>query len=524
VRKKEKGRISCLQKEYEKMAIVMISSMYQGGREELAGALARKTNWPVISREDLVDQARDAGIKVGRLELSVIKRPALHEKLAREKELYLAFLRKALCEKARQGNFIYHGRAGHLLLPGISHRLRVGLTAPQDARIERAAQKLQMTPEKAETYLNQLDDDIGRWIRYIHRIDRRDPSQFDVFFNLENIGLSNAAGIVCAMAELPDFQPTPASVKVLDDMHLTSAAKLCLALDERTQRADLQVQADSGIIKVTYPPHEESLAKDIPLVLADLNGYREIQCTMAETNILWVQERFEPKSDNFHQILQLAQRWGAAVELLRLVPSGQPHFNAQDSGAYSDNEFKQAACPLPYDGGVEDDEPVEIEDDGGLRSTEEELIDRGRCGGRYTVCGGADKILEQVKDKGHYALVVIGDMFLSKGHSTRTRRTRELALSIRDRLKAPVITADELKLRFLFGIRQAVTLMGFASLLIVIYAAVFTNQDAVIDFLSGSVHQHFKWLASLAIVLFIPLVAYLYGTVTGLALKLINID
>ena len=42
------------------MAIVMISSLYQSGREELAQALARKTNWPVVSREDLVDQARAA--------------------------------------------------------------------------------------------------------------------------------------------------------------------------------------------------------------------------------------------------------------------------------------------------------------------------------------------------------------------------------------------------------------------------------------------------------------------------------
>ncbi len=74
------------------MAIVMISSLYQGGREELARALARKTNWPVVSREDLVDQARAAGIKVGRLELSIIKSPGMHEKLAREKELYIAFL------------------------------------------------------------------------------------------------------------------------------------------------------------------------------------------------------------------------------------------------------------------------------------------------------------------------------------------------------------------------------------------------------------------------------------------------
>lgn len=506
------------------MAIVMISSMYQGGREELAEALARKTDWPVVCHEDLVDQARDAGIKVGRLELSMIKRPALHEKLAREKELYLAFLKNALCEKARQGNFIYHGRAGHLLLPGISHRLRVGLTAPQEVRIKRTAQKLQMTPEKAETYLNQLDDDIGRWIRYVHRVDRRDPSQFDVFFNLENIGLSNAAAIVCAMAELPDFQPTPASMKVLDDMHLTCQAKLRLALDERTQRADLQVHANSGIITVTYPPHEESLSKDIPQVLADLSGYREIQCTMAETNILWVQERFEPKSDNFHQILRLAKRWGAAVELLRLVPSGQPHFGAQDPGPHTDDGFKRVAGPPAYDGGVEDDEPDEVVDDGGLRSTEEELIDRGRCGGRHTVWGGSEKILERIRGKRHYALVVIGDMFLSKAHSTRTRRTRELAMSIRERLKAPVITADELKLRFLFGKRQAVTLIGFVGLLIVIYATIFANQDTVINLLSGSLHQHFKWLASLAVVLFIPLVAYIYGTVTGLALKLINID
>jgi cytidylate kinase len=506
------------------MAIVMISSMYQGGREELASALARKTNWPVFSHEDLVDRARDAGIKVGRLELSMIKRPALHEKLAREKDLYLAFLRNALCEKARQGNFIYHGRAGHLLLPGISHRLRVGLTSPQDVRIKRTAQQLKMTPEKAETYLRELDDDIGRWIRYIHRVDRRDPSQFDVFFNLENIGLSNAAGIVCAMAELPDFQPTPASMKSFDDMHLTSQAKLRLALDERTQHADLQVQADSGIITVTYPPHEESSAKVIPQVLAELTGYQEIQCTMAETNILWVQERFEPKSDNFHQILQVAQRWGAAVELLRHVPSGQPHFDAEDPGNSPDDGFKQAACPVPYDGGVEDDEPDEVEDDGGLRNTEEKLIDRGRYGGRHTICGGTENILERIRGKRHYALVVIGDMFLSKAHSTRTRRTRELALTIRDRLKAPVITADELQHRFLFGKRQAVTLVGFVALLIAIYAAVFTNQETVIDLLSGSLHQHFKWLASLAIVLFIPLVAYIYGTVTGLALKIINID
>ncbi|UCF91035.1 MAG: cytidylate kinase family protein [Desulfobacterales bacterium] len=506
------------------MAIVMISSMYQGGREELAQALKRKTDWPVLSREELVDEARKLGIKIGRLEVAMIKRPGLPEKLAREKELYLAFLTATLCAKARQGALIYHGRAGHLLLPGISHRLRVGLTAPREVRIKRTVRALNLTPDKAENYLAQLDEDVAKWIRYIHRADGRDPNHFDLFFNLENMGLSNAAGILCATAELPDFQPTPASLKLLDDLHLSSQAKLRLALDERTHAADFHVKADNGVLTVTYPPDQDPVSRHISQVLADLPGCREIQCTMAETNILWVQERFTPESDNFHQIIRLAQRWGAAVELLRLIPPGELQGDMAALGPDPDHGFGRQACAAAWDGGVEDDDPATGADDGGLSRTEEELINRGRYGGRHTVCGGYDQILERVQGNGRYTLVVIGDMFLAKGHSTRTRQTRELALNIRDRLKAPVITADELKSRFLFGQRQALTLAGFLALVILLYGLVFTHQKPVLDFLGGAIHQHFKWLAAAAVAVFSPLVAYIYGTVAGLALKIINVD
>jgi hypothetical protein len=506
------------------MAIVMISSRFQGSGEELALALARKTKWPVLSREELIDSARKQGIRVGRLEVSMIKTPVLSDRLAREKDLYLAFVTAALCEKARQGDFIYHGRAGHLLLPGVSHRLRVGLTVPQDVRIARTAQILKLTAEKAETYLAQLDEDIEKWIRYIHRANGRDPSDFDAFFNLENMGLSNAAGILCTMAELPDFRPTPASQKLLDDLYLLSHAKLRLAMDSRTSEASLQVQADNGVITVTYPPHQEQVSGHIPHVLTDLSGCREIQCTMAETNILWVQERFEPESDNFQQIIRLAQRWGAAVELLRLIPTGEVQGDSVVPTLPSDSDFGRKESVLPYDGGVEDDKPETIGDDGGLNRTQEELVDLGRFGGRHTVYGGYNKVLERVQGNGNYALVVIGNMFLSKGHLARTRQTRELALNIRDRLKAPLITVEELKSRFLFGRRQALTLLGFLVLVVLIYGLVFTHQKQVLNFLVGPIHQEIKWLAPVAVTLFIPFIAYIYGTVTELALKIINVD
>jgi len=502
------------------MAIVMISSRFQGGREELSQALARKTNLPVLSREDLIERARKKGIKIGRLEVSMIKTPVLSDKLAREKTLYLDFLTASLCEQARQGDFIYHGRAGHLLLPGVSHRLRVGLTVPKSVRINRTARALRMTPERAESYLLQLDEDIERWIHTIHRADGRNPSDFDAFFNLENMSLSNAAAILCSMAELPDFQPTPASLKAMENLSLSSHARLRLAVDERTADADLQVQANNGVLTVTYPPHQDQVPQYIPQVLADLEGCREIQCTMAETNILWVQERFEPDSDNFHQIIRLAQRWGAAVELLRLVPPG----GQQDEISSLDEDFGRKECVVGYDGGVQDDDPETAQDDGGLRKTQERLVDLGRFGGRHAVCGGYEKILENVRGDSSYALVVIGNMFLSKAHSTRTRQTRELVLNIRDRLKAPLITADELKSRFLFGRNQAFTLAGFVALVALIYGLVFTFQEPILEFLSGPIHQKTKWLAPLVIFLFAPFVAYIWGKAAELTLKIINID
>lgn len=504
------------------MAIIMISSKYQSGREELAQAVAKKTNWPMLTREEIIDGARELGIKVGRLELAMIKKPGRSERLAREKEQYLAYVTSCLCEKAKDGNLIYTGRAGHLMLPGVSNRLRVGLTTPLDIRIKRTAKALNISDEKAALHLKQLDEDIDQWTRAVHHMDSNDPDQYDVSFNLENIGINNAAGILCQMAELPDFQPTPVGRKIIDDLYLASQAKIRLAMDEKTRDSELQVQVDGGIITVTYPPHQSQVSSAIPAVLTDLPGCEGIQCTMAETNILWVQERFDPASETFAQINQVAQRWGAAVELLRLVPPGEPASNLSDENTHEG--FGRQECRLPYTGGVEDDDPETNADDGGLIKAQEALIDLGRSGGQHTVCGGYAKVLEQAQGSGHYALVVIGDMFLSKGRSTRTRQTRELTMKIRDRLKAPVISAEELETKFLFGKRQAVTLVGFMAVIVAIYMFVFSHQKPILDMLGGAFHQNHKWLAAIMVALFVPFIAYLYGTVTGLALKLINID
>jgi hypothetical protein len=338
------------------------------------------------------------------------------------------------------------------------------------------------------------------------------------------MSLENASEILYSMTALPGFQPTKASRKLMDDHYLTARAKLRLAFDEQTRNAELGVKADSGVVTVTYMLQQKDMAEAIPKVMQDLEQCREVRCTMADTNILWIQEAFDPDSENFKQINRLARRWGAAVELLRLAPAEAAKDGLSNIRPASSGQPGTESSETPYNGGVEDDMPEPPADDGGLTRTQEELVARGRSGGGYTVYGSHDEILETVKSNGKSALVVIGDIFLSKGPETQKRQTRELAVAVREQLKTPVITADELQTRFIFGKRQAFKLLAFAVLVACTYTLVFSTQRPILDFMGGDIHEKYKWLTSVGVFLFIPFIAYTYSRVTGLVLKMIGID
>ena len=77
--------------------------------------------------------------------------------------------------------------------------------------------------------------------------------------------------------------------------------------------------------------------------------------------------------------------------------------------------------------------------------------------------------------------------------------------------------------QYLFGKRDLFRLIGFAVLVTLIYFLVFTNQVGVLTFLMGTVWKA-KVIAAVAVFLFVPLVAFLYGNVAKSFLKLIKME
>lgn len=500
------------------MQIVCVSRGSLSRGQELAEILARKLDYPLLSREDLIEAAIQEGIQVGKLETSMMGSRPFNERLARERDHYLAFSTAYLCERAEAGPLVYHGRTGHLLLRGIGHLLRVRVVADEEYRIKAAMQRLGVDREKARRYLSDVEDDRRSWVRSMYGVSWDDALQYDVIVNVEQMTVENAASALVGMAQLPDFQMTPASQRAMNDLHLAARARLWLARDERTASGAFSVTCHNRVVTVTYLPKDMEPAADIPRVLEVLEGAADVRATMAVTNILWIGEAFDPTSPTFGDLVEIAGKWNAAVELVHYAPGGA----AEVPGAAEAAEPERPAVMA----GIEDD-VEEGPDVGNLRVTLDELARLGRSGGGRLVSGERADLFTSCCRTTGYSLVVLGSLFLAKGHAARLRLTRELQDALGSRMRVPVVTADELRSQYLFGRRDLVRLVGFLAMVVVLYALVFTRQERVLEFLFGGWAggtTPAKVAVALAVFLFVPVLAYAYGSVARSLMKLIKME
>jgi len=230
------------------MQIVCVSqgSLLRG--REFAEILAEKLGYDLLTRDQVLDQAVDEGIAVGRLETAIVKRRPMDERLMLDKELYQSFITKTLCERALRSNLVYAGRTGHLLLPGVTHILRVRVVTDMETRINSVMERLRLGREKAKQYIEQVEDDRARWTRTMYSVSWEFAGYYDLVVNLEQVGVANAATALCDYSQLPEFHETPASRRALEGLLLASRARLALARDKRTYAASLKVRANEGAI------------------------------------------------------------------------------------------------------------------------------------------------------------------------------------------------------------------------------------------------------------------------------------
>ncbi len=132
--------------------------------------------------------------------------------------------------------------------------LRIRTQIETATHVEEVMHRLSLDRARAREYVEKVDEDITRWVRTMYNISGDPWAGYDLAVNLDRVEVGGATTTLCGFTQLPEFQATPATDKVLDNLLLAARVRIALARDERTWTASFSVRADAGHVTVSYLP------------------------------------------------------------------------------------------------------------------------------------------------------------------------------------------------------------------------------------------------------------------------------
>lgn len=268
------------------MCIVTVSRGSYSGAKAVAEGVAKRLDAPCMSREILVEAASAAGISTENLSEVLARPPSFFERVSRERDKYMIFVRSALHEQAALGTFVYHGHDGHLLLE-LPNVVRVRVVAPMEQRVEAVRKDQGLEEKDALRHIAKIDAHRVKWTRFLYGVAWDDPLLYDVIVNLDKAGVDSAVDLVLQLARSDAFAWT-------DDLRNQAANQaLCnrvwteLAKVPETETADLKIEADGGVVRIHGKARTGELRTMITAAAEKVRGAREVRCEISIPSDIW---------------------------------------------------------------------------------------------------------------------------------------------------------------------------------------------------------------------------------------------
>ena len=222
------------------MSIITISRGSYSRGKEVAEKVAQALGYECLSRDILLEASERYNIPEIKLIRAIHDAPSILQRFSYGKEQYVAYLRAALLRRVQKDNVVYHGLAGHFLLEGVPHLLKVRIIADLEDRVAEEMKREKISAEEARRILVKDDEERRKWGLKVYGTDTWDPNLYDMVIHIKTITVDAAAEIIQCAVERPCFQTTPESQKLVDEMSL--AARVEAALVEEIPSVKVEVK------------------------------------------------------------------------------------------------------------------------------------------------------------------------------------------------------------------------------------------------------------------------------------------
>lgn len=228
------------------MAIITISRGCFSHGQEIAERVAETINYECVSQEVVIDEASQFfHIPEGKLMASIHDAPTFLEKITHARDRFLSCIQAALLEHVKKDNAVYHGYAGHVLIPGISHVLKVRVIAQMGDRIALLQKKRNLSRDEALKFVEKEDRERADWNHYFFKADMSDPGLYDIVLHIGKLTIRDACEIICTAARSDTYKATSDSEKAIHDLALSSHVRAGLQ-----EICEAEVTANDGMVHI----------------------------------------------------------------------------------------------------------------------------------------------------------------------------------------------------------------------------------------------------------------------------------
>lgn len=267
---------------------VLISRPTFSDGEEVARCLAGRLGVPCISRADLVREVDRKGAYAQRVVASLSRASHAYQQFSRDRRVFIVLMRRALLEMVRDHDLVYHGHACHFLVPDLPCSITVRVNAPEALRVQRAAERHQLSTEEARDIVRREDRERVRWARFMYGKDLRDPTLYDICICLGCLPRAPVCSMLATLVTDPELEPTSEQRERLEDIYLATSVEETLVLHPVTQELEVAALARGGAVRLVGPYLNPKAQSDVVAIAGSVPGVRSVSYEVGYA------EAFEP--------------------------------------------------------------------------------------------------------------------------------------------------------------------------------------------------------------------------------------
>ena len=261
------------------MAIITLCRGTYSGAKELAEYVAREFDYTLLSREELVAELAQYGWEENKLDKARYKQLGMLDRMNLQWIHYLACLKAVLAARVKGERVVYHGNQGQMVLRDFPHVLSIKCIANMEYRIKAVLARNEYAIDRREA--TKIIDRIGqrreKWSKFLFGADPNDRSLYDMVIDLSRKSIPEAFEMIRGSISLPQFQPTPESAKMIEDLALAAKLRAKIAMEGDVLDDDIEIEIKDGIVNVKGTVHSEEDANAIRKLLAEQPEIHDIE-------------------------------------------------------------------------------------------------------------------------------------------------------------------------------------------------------------------------------------------------------